>query len=83
MMLAKHLGNTSDSSSIKGKMVGIVADMLYDLTGEDVSDLINKDQSAKILSVTSKSANGSAPSNSSSKSNDEPMNYEDSISKLF
>lgn len=64
-------------------MVGIVADMLYDLTGEDVSDLINKDQSGKILSVTGKSSNSSAPSNTPSQNDDEPMNYEDSIKKLF
>lgn len=50
MMLAKHLAN-SESPAIKNKLVSVVTDMLYDLTGEDVSDLINRDQSSKILAV--------------------------------
>ena len=49
-MLAKYLTN-SESPAIKTKLVGVVTDMLYDLTGEDVSDLINRDQSSKILAV--------------------------------
>lgn len=58
MMLVKHLWNT-DSDTIKQKLTWVVTDILFDLTWEDVSDLINKDQSSKILSSTWKSSSSS------------------------
>lgn len=81
MMLVKHIGNTS-SDAIKGKLVGVVTDLLYDLTGEDVSDLINKDQSSKILAATWKSSNSSMPDMKSNE-DEKDMDYEESISSLF
>ena len=81
MMLAKYLTN-SESPAIKTKLVGVVTDMLYDLTGEDVSDLINRDQSSKILAVAWKGGS-SASAPSSAPADDSEMSYDDSISKLF
>lgn len=81
MLLAKHLSN-SDSPAIKNKLVSVVTDLLYDLTGEDVSDLINRDQSSKILAVAGKGgSSATVPSNTPA--DEEDMNYDESISKLF
>lgn len=81
MLLAKYLWN-ANSDAIKNKLVWVMTDMLYDLTGEDVSDLINKDQSSKVLSVTGKTPSSTLDSVIDN-SDEEEMSYDDSINKLF
>lgn len=81
MMLVKHLWN-SDSEAIKWRLVGVVTDILYDLTWEDVSNLINKNQTDKILAASWKSSS-STTADMVNKDDDKDMDYEESISSLF
>ena len=81
MMLVKHLWK-SESEPIKNKLVSILTDMIYDVTWEDVSDLINKNQSDKILASTWKTGWASLPEPKDAEE-EKDMDYDESIHALF
>lgn len=77
--LVRYVVKTDDTS--KNRAIGILADMLEDLTGQDISSTLEKSRNDK-----AKAALGGTPSAApSGKSEEEegPMDYEESISSLF
>jgi len=82
LMLAKFWWDV-ENPKIKQKMVNILADSLYELTGQDVSDLIDQSQADKIVAATGWSSSSESPSFKEKKEDTENMDYEQSINDLF
>lgn len=62
--------------------MSVLSDFIEELTGQNVSDLIDSDQSSKILSTT-KEEKTSIPNMKNDKEDDEEWNKEDSLTRLF
>lgn len=82
MLLAKYMGKQWDNDKIKTRLVSVLSDFIEELTGQNVSDLIDSDQSSKILSTT-KEEKTSIPNMKNDKEDDEEWNKEDSLTRLF
>jgi len=76
----KYFG--SQNEKIKPKLISIVSDFLFDLTGQDVSELLdNKDVNA--LGVLNIPGSDNQPMKANEVKEDKNMNYEESINDLF
>lgn len=81
MVLVKNFGNTDDK--IKQRLTWIVSDIIFDLTWQDISEMLDQAQSTKITSLMGAWWKEAPAPVKESKEKEEPMDYEESISSLF
>ena len=81
MVFVKHYGTSNEK--IKNKLISIASDFLYDLTGQDVSELLyNKDKDAASILNWAGSDSSPMPELAPEKE-DKPLTFEESTNDLF
>jgi hypothetical protein len=71
-----------DTEKIKPKLVTILSDMIYNLTGEDISDLIDKKDRAG-MSILNMPSSDNAPIDTVKQVEEKNIGFEDSINDVL
>ena len=74
--------NGTDNEKVKPKLVRILSDMLYDLTGQDVSDLLDQKDKAW-LSILDTPSSDTPPIQEMKKEEEKNMDYEESVNNIL
>ena len=81
MMLVKNFDN--DNEKAQERVVSILADLIFDKTGEDVSNLINANQKNSVANALTDVDWGGVMGTPSMPEDDTPFNRDQSLNELF
>lgn len=81
MALVKYF--KTENEKIKPKLITILSDMLYDITWEDIADLLNKKDTNALSAVLNGWGSDSPLIDEINVEEDKPLNYEESRNNLF
>lgn len=80
MALVKY--SDTDNEKIKPKLISILSDMIYKLTWQDVTDLLDKQDRAS-MSILNTPSSDSQPMEAQPEKKDENIGYDDSINNIL
>jgi len=81
MTLVKYYD--TDNDKVKDRVVWVVTDLLYDLTWQDVTELLDKKVKDDVTTALWTSSSSPSATPEIPEEEDEPMNFEDSTNLLF